>query len=57
LKSVGVPTWSHGGILCTGESYKGKVKLTFFKGAALAAGQNGGTKRAIDFKKCESLNE
>jgi hypothetical protein len=64
LKSVGVSTWSHGGILCTGETYKDKVKLTFFEGAALAdpqglfpADQNGGTRRAIDFKKGESLNE
>jgi hypothetical protein len=61
---LGVPTWSHGGILCTGETYKDKVKLTFFKGAVLAdphglfpAGQNGGTRRAIDFKQGESLNE
>jgi hypothetical protein len=64
LKSAGVPNWSHSGILCTGESYKDKVKLTFLKGPALAdphglfpAGQIGGTRRAIDFKKGESLNE
>jgi hypothetical protein len=36
LKSIGVSSWSHDGILCTGESYKDKVKLTFFKGPALA---------------------
>jgi hypothetical protein len=61
---LGVPTWSHNGILCTGETYKDKVKLTFFKGTALAdphglftAGQNGGTRRAIDFRQGESLNE
>jgi hypothetical protein len=61
---LGVPTWSHGGILCTGETYKDKVKLTFFKGAALAdphglfpVGQKGGTRRAIDFRQGESLNK
>jgi hypothetical protein len=61
---LGVPTWSHTGILCTGETYKDKVKLTFFKGAALAdpermfhEGQGGGTRRAIDFRQGDSLNE
>lgn len=51
----GVPTWSHGGIICTGELYKDKVKLTFARGAALEdpqglfnAGFGGGTRRAID---------
>lgn len=51
----GVPVWSHGGILCTGEVYKGKVKLTFARGAALPdpaglfnASLDGGTRRAID---------
>jgi hypothetical protein len=61
---LGVPTWSHSGILCTGETYKDKVKLTFFKGAALAdpqgllhAGQSGGTRRAINFRQGDDLND
>lgn len=61
---LGVPTWSHRGILCTGETYKDKVKLTFFKGAALAdpedlffTGQSGGTRRAIDFREGTNVNE
>lgn len=52
---LGVPVWSHDGILCTGEVYKDKVKLTFFNGAALEdpaglfnAGFGGNTRRAID---------
>lgn len=52
----GVPVWSHDGIVCTGESYKQKVKLTFARGAVLADPQKlfnssleGGTRRAIDF--------
>ena len=55
---LGVPTWEHGGILCTGETYKDKVKLTFARGAALAdpsglfnAGLDGGTRRAIDLRE------
>ena len=55
---LGVPTWEHGGILCTGETYKDKVKLTFARGAALAdpsglfnAGLDGGTRRAIDIRE------
>ncbi|ANI77621.1 MULTISPECIES: DUF1801 domain-containing protein [Sphingobium] len=51
----GVPVWSHGGILCTGETYKDKVKLTFAKGAALPdpsglfnASLDGNARRAID---------
>src|SRR3712207_2035552 len=51
----GVPVWSHDGIICTGETYKDKVKLTFAKGAALEdpsrlfnASLDGGTRRAID---------
>jgi len=51
----GVPVWEHGGILCTGETYKDKVKLTFARGAALGdpaglfnASLDGGTRRAID---------
>lgn len=61
---LGVPTWSHNGILCTGETYKDKVKLTFFKGAALTdpdglfhADQGGGTRRAIDIRQGDELNE
>jgi hypothetical protein len=61
---LGVPTWTRTGILCTGETYKDKVKLTFFKGAALAdpeglfhAGQGGGTRRAVDIREGDSLNE
>src|SRR3954469_12943094 len=53
---AGVPVWEHGGMICTGETYKDKVKLTFARGAALedAAGLfnsslTGGTRRAIDF--------
>jgi hypothetical protein len=61
---AGVPTWSHGGIVCTGETYKDKVKLTFARGALLAdpaclfnAGLDGGTRRAIDIQEGDKLNE
>lgn len=54
-KWMGTPVWSHAGIICTGESYKDKVKLTFLKGAALDdparlfnASLDGNTRRAID---------
>lgn len=54
----GVPVWSHGGIICTGETYKGVVKLTFFKGAELAdpkrlfnASLEGNARRAIDIRE------
>jgi len=54
-KPLGVPVWSHGGIVCTGETYKAVVKLTFMYGASLAdpkhlfnSGLDGGTRRAID---------
>jgi hypothetical protein len=60
----GVPTWSHDGIICTGETYKNTVKLTFAKGASLndAAGLfnsslEGNTRRAIDFHEGETVNE
>lgn len=60
----GVPVWSHAGILCTGETYKDYVKLTFFKGAALEdparlfnAGHDGNTRRAIDIRETDSLDE
>jgi len=61
---AGVPTWSHGGILCTGETYKDKVKLTFANGAALPdpqklfnASLEGHTRRAIDIHQNDKLNE
>lgn len=60
----GVPVWEHGGIICTGETYKSYVKLTFAHGAALQdpaglfnAGFGGGTRRAIDFQEGDKLNE
>ncbi|AVO58414.1 MULTISPECIES: DUF1801 domain-containing protein [Pseudomonas] len=60
----GVPVWSHGGILCTGETYKSVVKLTFAKGAALDdpaglfnASLEGNTRRAIDLHEGDSLDE
>ena len=59
----GVPVWEHGGILCTGEVYKGYVKLTFARGAALDdpsglfnAGFGGGTRRAIDIRERETVD-
>ncbi|QKK08700.1 MAG: DUF1801 domain-containing protein [Planctomycetota bacterium] len=59
---AGVPVWSHGGILCTGETYKDKVKLTFAKGAALEdpaglfnASLDGNTRRAIDLREGDKL--
>lgn len=60
----GVPVWEHAGILCTGETYKGVVKLTFAKGAALPdpsglfnASLDGNTRRAIDLREGEVLDE
>jgi hypothetical protein len=60
----GVPVWSHGGILCTGESYKAAVKLTFMKGASLPdpaglfnASLDGNVRRAIDIHEGEKINE
>ena len=59
----GVPTWSHGGILCTGETYKDKVKLTFARGAALDdparlfnASLDGGTRRTIDLRQGDAID-
>ena len=59
----GVPTWSHAGILCTGELYRDNVKLTFACGAALAdpaglfnSGLGGGTRRAIDIAEGEEVD-
>ncbi len=61
---LGVPTWEHEGILCTGESYKDKVKLTFARGASLAdpkrlfnSSLDGGTRRAIDFREGDNVDE
>ncbi len=61
---AGVPTWSHDGIVCTGETYKDKVKLTFAKGAALGdpsglfnASLDGNVRRAIDLYEGDALNE
>jgi hypothetical protein len=60
----GVPVWEHAGIVCTGETYKDKVKLTFARGAAVAdpsrlfnSSLEGGTRRAIDFRKGDALDE
>ena len=60
----GVPTWEHDGIICTGETYKRVVKLTFAKGAALKdpsglfnSSLEGNTRRAIDFHEGEKINE
>ncbi len=59
----GVPTWSHGGMICTGETYKDKVKLTFARGAALDdpaklfnSSLAGGTRRAIDIHEGETVD-
>ncbi|TMS58824.1 DUF1801 domain-containing protein [Imbroritus primus] len=64
LKWRGVPVWSHNGIICTGETYKHVVKMTFAKGAALPdphgvfnASLDGNTRRAIDFHEHDSINE
>jgi len=60
----GVPVWSRGGIICTGETYKAAVKMTFAKGAALAdparlfnASLEGNTRRAIDFHEGDEVDE
>ncbi len=60
---LGVPVWSHAGIVCTGEAYKQVVKLTFARGASLAdprglfnSGLDGNTRRAIDIQEGEVLN-
>lgn len=61
---LGVPTWEHSGIICTGETYKDKVKLTFARGASLDdpskmfnSSLDGGTRRAIDFKEGDEVHE
>lgn len=60
---LGVPVWSHAGIVCTGEAYKQVVKLTFARGASLADPQglfnsslDGNTRRAIDIREGEALD-
>jgi hypothetical protein len=60
----GVPVWSHDGIICTGETYKSIVKLTFAKGASLAdpkalfnSSLEGNTRRAIDLHEGDEINE
>jgi len=59
----GVPVWYHDGMICTGETYKNVVKMTFTKGAVLAdpshlfnASLEGNTRRAIDFREGETIN-
>ena len=59
----GVPVWSHDGLICTGESYKNVVKMTFAKGAALKdpsglfnSSLDGKTRRAIDFHEGEKID-
>jgi hypothetical protein len=61
---LGVPVWEHGGIICTGETYNDKVKLTFAKGASLDdpsglfnASLDAGTRRAIDFREGDDVDE
>jgi len=61
---LGVPVWSHDGIICTGETYKDKVKLTFARGAALEdpaglfnSSLEGKVRRAIDFSESEPIDE
>jgi len=61
---AGVPVWSHDGIICTGETYKDKVKLTFVNGAALKdpshlfnASLSGNARRAIDIREGDKIDE
>jgi len=61
---LGVPVWEHDGIICTGETYKDKVKLTFAYGASLDdpkklfnSSLEGGTRRAIDFREDDAVDE
>jgi hypothetical protein len=60
----GVPVWSHDGLICTGETYKSVVKMTFAKGASLKdpsrlfnSSLEGNTRRAIDFREGETIDE
>jgi hypothetical protein len=64
IKWRGVPVWSHGGILCTGETYKSTVKMTFAKGAKLEdpsglfnSSLDGNTRRAIDIHEGDKIDE
>jgi hypothetical protein len=64
VKWRGVPVWSHGGIICTGETYKSHVKLTFAKGAKLKdpkqlfnSSLEGNVRRAIDLHEGDAINE
>jgi len=64
LKWRGVPVWSQGGIICTGETYKSAVKMTFAKGASLEdpsglfnSSLEGNTRRAIDFHEGDKIDE
>jgi hypothetical protein len=61
---LGVPTWEHDGIICTGETYKDKIKLTFMYGASLDdpkklfnSSLDAGTRRAIDFREDDAVDE
>jgi hypothetical protein len=61
---MGTPVWERDGIICTGETYKSVVKMTFAKGASLKdpsglfnASLEGNTRRAIDFREGEKINE
>jgi hypothetical protein len=63
VKWMGTPVWSHGGIICTGETYKNAVKLTFAKGAALKdpsglfnSSLDGNVRRAIDIHEGDKVN-
>lgn len=63
-KFMGTPVWSHDGLVCTGESYKSVVKMTFAKGASLEdpsglfnSSLEGKVRRAIDFREGEKVNE
>jgi hypothetical protein len=63
-KWMGTPVWAHDGGVCTGESYKQVVKLTFFRGASLEdpkklfnSSMEGNTRRAIDIREGEKINE
>ncbi len=60
----GVPVWEHCGMICTGETYKDKIKLTFARGASLSdpkklfnSSLDGGTRRAVDIRQGEALDE
>ncbi|MQQ99275.1 DUF1801 domain-containing protein [Glaciimonas soli] len=64
MKWRGVPVWSHAGIICTGETYKNVVKMTFAKGASLEdpaglfnSSLEGNTRRAIDIHEDDKINE